>query len=305
LYSAANTRTWKICCLTTIKTKRDLVEMNRIERQDVIRYGAPLLFVAAAVLAGSKRMVKYFPGASHKGLLCSAALGSVGVVANGLKNSEDGADFDRRIYTIAGLAIAAIAAPTLAKTLLGRADLNFRASMRFAFIQGLIFGIVDYLSLYMNPHEQPPEIPEQPPEPLPERPVDPIEIPEPLPERPVDPIEIPEPLPERPDEQIVETVKRSPVFRGIVGHNIFSNFGVEDIGSISLVSTEWIYLSRDNKELVLTALNSGSRWYFLCSNRLKDDREVVLKAIDKINGSTPIRVASKRLRNDYDVVASG
>ena len=125
----------------------------RIERQDVITYGAPLLFVSAAFLAGSKRLIKHFPGASQKGLLCSAALGSAGVVASGLKNTGDSADFNRRVYTIAGLAITAIAAPALAKTLLGRADLNFRASLRFAFIQGFIFGAVDFGAFFMEKPE--------------------------------------------------------------------------------------------------------------------------------------------------------
>jgi len=110
----------------------------RIERQDVMIYGTPLLFVGAAFLAGSKRLIKHFPGASQKGLLFSAALGGAGVVASSLKNSGEGSDYDRRVYSIAGLALTAIASPTLAKTLLGRSDLNFRASLRFAFIQGVI-----------------------------------------------------------------------------------------------------------------------------------------------------------------------
>ena len=134
----------------------------RIERQDVMTYGTPLLFVAAAFLAGSKRLIKHFPGASQKGLLFSAALGSVGVIASGLKNSGEGSDYDRRVYTIAGLAITAIAAPALAKTLLGRSDLNFRASLRFAFIQGLVFGAVDFGSSFMKKADALPPIDPEP-----------------------------------------------------------------------------------------------------------------------------------------------
>lgn len=122
----------------------------RIERQDVINYGTPLLFVGAAFLAGFKRLIKHFPGASQKGPLYSAVLGSAGILASGLKNSGEGSDYNRRVYTIAGLALTAIAAPALAKTLLGRADLNFRASMRFTFIQGMIFGAVDFGTSFMD-----------------------------------------------------------------------------------------------------------------------------------------------------------
>ena len=134
----------------------------RIERQDVMTYGAPLLFVAAAFLAGSKRLIKHFPGASQKGLVCSTALGSAGVIASGLKNSGEGCDYDRRVYSIAGLAITAIAAPALAKSLLGRADLNFRASLRFAFIQGVIFGSVDFGSSFMEKADVIPPIAPEP-----------------------------------------------------------------------------------------------------------------------------------------------
>ena len=134
----------------------------RIERQDVITYGTPLLFIGAACLAGSRRLIKHFPGSSQKGLVCSAALGGAGVVASGLKNSGDGCDYDRRVYIIAVLAVTVIAAPTLAKTLLGRADLNFRASLRFAFIQGLIFGVVDFGSSFMEKADAMPLIEPEP-----------------------------------------------------------------------------------------------------------------------------------------------
>ena len=88
-------------------------------------------------------------------------MGGASVVASGLKNSGEGCDFDRRVYTIAWLALTAIAAPTLAKTLLGRADLNFRASLRFAFIQGVIFGAVDFGSSFMEKADViPPIVPE-------------------------------------------------------------------------------------------------------------------------------------------------
>ena len=113
-----------------------------------------------AFLAGSKRFIKYFPGTSQKGFLCSGALGSASVIASGLKNSGDDSDYNRRIYTIVGLALAAIAAPTLAKTLLGQADLNFRTSLRVTFVQGLIFGAVDFASSFMETNATSPHIPE-------------------------------------------------------------------------------------------------------------------------------------------------
>lgn len=143
----------------------------RIERRDVIAYGTPLLFVGTALLAGSKRLIKHFPGASQKGLFCSAAFGSVGVIVSGLKNSEDDDDYNRRVYTIAGLALTAIAAPTMAKILIGRVDLNFKASLRFAFIQGLVFGAVDFSSSFMETDTPPPI-----PEPQKQAPIDSIPI---------------------------------------------------------------------------------------------------------------------------------
>lgn len=103
-------------------------------------------FISIAVLVGSTRLIQYFPGASTKGLLLSAGLGSTTVLGNELLFSEKGSDQNRCICVIACLALSAILTPTVAKKLTGRTDLNLRASFRFACIEAGIFGVLEALT---------------------------------------------------------------------------------------------------------------------------------------------------------------
>ena len=111
-------------------------------------------FISIAVLVGSTRLIQYFPGASTKGLLLSAGLGSTTVLGNELLFSEKGSDQNRCICVIACLALSAILTPTVAKKLTGRTDLNLRASSRFVCIEAGIFGISEALTKGQKSQQQ-------------------------------------------------------------------------------------------------------------------------------------------------------
>jgi len=90
-----------------------------------------------------KLFTQYFPGASKNGLFCSTTLGSLSVVGSGLTFSRRDLDTKRRVCVVAGLIISAILTHSLAEKLLGRVDLNFKGSFRFALAEAIIFGITE------------------------------------------------------------------------------------------------------------------------------------------------------------------
>lgn len=122
--------------------------MIPIPRQYIQTAVPPIIFIGVAFLAGSKRLIQYFPGASRTGLLCSSSLASTAVIGSGLKFPEEWTDRHRRISVAIGLVITFVIAPSTAKELTGRADLNFKASFCFTFIQaGSFIGVEVLLSI--------------------------------------------------------------------------------------------------------------------------------------------------------------
>jgi len=126
--------------------------MSRIQEQSMRSLVPPALFFLAVYFAGSKRLIQYFPGATQKGLAYSAAMGSVAVVGANLAHEKGDAEWKRAGLVIGALALSTIMSPHLVKELVGCADLNLKASFRFAIIEGVIVGGVE---MYVSNRELP------------------------------------------------------------------------------------------------------------------------------------------------------
>lgn len=103
-------------------------------------------FIGMAVLAGSTRLIQYFPGASTKELLLSAGLGSATIAGSEWMFSGKGSDQNRRICIVAGLVLSTILSSYIIKTLTGRTDLNLGTFFRFAGIEAAIILGVEIFS---------------------------------------------------------------------------------------------------------------------------------------------------------------
>lgn len=101
----------------------------------------PTAFIGIAFLAGSTRLIQFFPNASKTGLFCAAGLGSVSVIGSRAAFPND--QNNRRIFIVVGLAISTLLAPSISKELTGRVDLNMRASFRFAFSEAILVEVVE------------------------------------------------------------------------------------------------------------------------------------------------------------------
>jgi len=120
--------------------------MSRVQEQTIRSVVPPALFFVVVYFAGSKRLLQYFPEATQKGLAYSAAMGSVAVIGANLAHKKGDAEWKRAGLVIGALALSTILRPDVAKTLIGRADLNLKASFRFALIEGvLVCGVEMYV----------------------------------------------------------------------------------------------------------------------------------------------------------------
>ncbi len=135
--------------------------MSRIQEQVIRSIIPPALFAAAVYFAGSNRLVQYFPGATQKGLGCSAAMSGFAVIGGNLAHKKGDAEWKRAGMIIGGLALSTILTPYVAKGLLRRVDLDFKASFRFALVEGLIVGGVEIYVIGRRPLPAPPR--EHPP----------------------------------------------------------------------------------------------------------------------------------------------
>ena len=125
--------------------------MRRIQEQIIRSVLPPAFFAVAVYFAGSNRLVRYFPGATQKGLAYSAAMGSVAVIGANLAHKKSDSEWKRVGLVIGGLALSTILRPYVAKALLRRIDLNFKASFRFALLEGLIVGGVEIYVIGKRP----------------------------------------------------------------------------------------------------------------------------------------------------------
>jgi len=121
----------------------------------------PALFAAAVYFAGSNRLIQYLPGATRKGLGCSAAMSSLAVIGGNLAHKKSDPEWKRAGMIIGGLALSTILTPYVAKGLLRRVDLDFKASFRFALVEGLVVGGVEIYVIGRRPLPPPPR--ERPP----------------------------------------------------------------------------------------------------------------------------------------------
>ena len=112
--------------------------MSQVQNNILHNWVQPAVFLSAAWLAGSNRYIQYFPGATQKGLVLSATLGSGFTLASQftLTNQEEPA-YQSFIRVTASLALGMILAPYVAKKLKGRADLSLSASLRFGVLETL------------------------------------------------------------------------------------------------------------------------------------------------------------------------
>ena len=135
--------------------------MSRIQEQVIRSIIPPALFAAAVYFAGSNRLIQYFPGATQKGLACSAAMGGLAVMGGNLAHKKGDPEWKRAGMIIGGLALSTILRPYVVKGLLRRVDLNFKASFRFALVEGVIVGGVEIYVVGRRPLPAPPR--EHPP----------------------------------------------------------------------------------------------------------------------------------------------
>ena len=117
--------------------------MSRIENQSLRILAPPLLFIGASWLAGSTRLIQYFPGASQKSLVLSAVLGGATVVGSELIRER--CDLNRLVCVIAAIALSTIVSPYAAKALNGGAKMTLQASLRFAVVEAAIAGGFEFI----------------------------------------------------------------------------------------------------------------------------------------------------------------
>ena len=89
--------------------------MRQVQNNVLYNYVQPALFLSVALLAGSKRCIQYFPGASQNGLVLSAALGSGLTLASQQIVFEKESAYHSFARVTACLALGAIVAPMLPK----------------------------------------------------------------------------------------------------------------------------------------------------------------------------------------------
>jgi hypothetical protein len=135
--------------------------MSRIQEQVIRSIMPPALFAAAVYFAGSNRLIQYLPGATRKGLGCSAAMSSLAVIGGNLAHKKSDPEWKRMGRIIGGVALSTILTPYVAKGLLRRVDLDFKASFRFALVEGLVVGGVEIYVIGRRPLPPPPR--ERPP----------------------------------------------------------------------------------------------------------------------------------------------
>jgi len=135
--------------------KKIKVSVKRIQEQVIRSIMPPALFAVAVYFAGSKRFVQYFPGATQKGLTCSAVMGGAAVFGANVAHKKGNAEWKRAGMIIGALALSTTLRPYAAKVLLRRVDLNFKASFRFALVEGFIVGSVEIFVIGMRPVPQP------------------------------------------------------------------------------------------------------------------------------------------------------
>lgn len=114
-----------------------------------------MVFMSAAIIAGSKQLVRYFPCSTTKGLMLSGCLGSGFAIASQKLARENESSFERCICVTGGFAVGAIIVAPLAsrffleeKTIIGMSG-----ALRFGTIASVINMVFYWIFPHLNPQE--------------------------------------------------------------------------------------------------------------------------------------------------------
>ena len=124
--------------------------MSQVQNNILHNVVQPALFLSVAFLAGSKRCIQYFPGATQNGLVLSAALGSGFTLASQMIVSEKETAYHSFMRVTASLALGMIMAPYVAKRLNRRADITFPASFRLGVLETIVSMTLASASYYIT-----------------------------------------------------------------------------------------------------------------------------------------------------------
>lgn len=120
--------------------------MSQVQNNTLHNIAQPITFMAIAYLAGSKRCIQFFPGASRGGLLLAAGIGSAATLASPhipapafLKTDQkDESARHSLIRVTASLALGTLTAHFADKILKGRVSLCMHAAGRFIALETVI-----------------------------------------------------------------------------------------------------------------------------------------------------------------------
>ena len=129
--------------------------MSQVQNRRLHNYIQPIALMAVAYIAGSKRFIRYFPGASQGGLLLAAGLGVGATYASPHISTPAFLTTDQKneyavhslIRVITSLALGTIAVHVADKALKGRVSLSLPAAGRFILLEfavALSFAGVSY-----------------------------------------------------------------------------------------------------------------------------------------------------------------
>lgn len=110
--------------------------MTRVQNQTFHPLVPSFLFLGMAYFAGSKRFIQYFPKASREGLLLTAAWGSGAIYANKNWMREKPSFLEKSLRLTATLALSALCASCVARSLKGRVQLSIKSALKFTLLEG-------------------------------------------------------------------------------------------------------------------------------------------------------------------------
>ena len=131
--------------------------MSQVQNNILHNFIQPTLFLSMAYIAGSKRMIQHFSGATKNGLILSAALGSGIALASQKFTAEEESAYYSFMRVTASVALGVIIAPYVARSLGGRVDITLPASLRLGVLETISsMGLAIVSSLITKqPHPQP------------------------------------------------------------------------------------------------------------------------------------------------------
>ena len=126
--------------------------MSQVQNTLLHNYVQPITVVAIAYIAGSKRFIQHFPGASQGGLCLGAVLGAIGALASPklLRTKKDEPHFYSFSRIAACLSLGTLFAYASVKSLTGRLTLSLPASFNFIGVEIVAAGIFAGMSLLIS-----------------------------------------------------------------------------------------------------------------------------------------------------------